>query len=206
MGNIRKVLGKAELPSPDLGWNIEKESFCLPFSVELKEDIHLHWQDIRIEMTVDDFNEFAQAINRAHKMWVGDGKPESLDETKWYGAWPGEEEYDFYEDRHYRENRLGHLCHHYRLFPRTEMDKLYYDSVMQIEIQHYNWFHIHYKNFRWEIGPKAFLSVAKQFTKAAKRYRFMILKDKLKKKYQASRSLLGKTYIGKIKRWAFNRK
>ena len=206
MGNIREVLGKVELPSPDLGWNEEKESFCLPFSVELKEDIHIHWQDIRIEMTIKDFDEFVQSISRAHKLWVEDGKPESLDETKWYGAWPGEEEYDFHEGRNKREDKLGRLRHHYRLFPRTERGNLYYDSYMQIEIQHYNWFHIHYKNFRWEIGPNSFLAVANQFTKAARRYRFIKLKDNLIREYKKVRNLIGKTFIGKAKRWIFNRK
>lgn len=224
MGNIREILARVNLPSPELGWDEKEESFCLPFSVELKENIHIHWQDIRIEMTAADFSEFAQAISRAHNSWIQDGKPETSHHVKFYGAWPGEEEFDFSKDRHLRKDRFGHLRHHYRLFPRTQMGELYYDSILQIEIQHYNWFHIHYKNFRYEIGPKSFLSVADAFTTSARKYRQMamlwsalyILENNVDKSRRlVSHSFIGKikrcifkklanTFIGKIKRWIFN--
>lgn len=207
MGAIREILAKVELPSPELGWNVEEESFCLPFSVELRENVHIHWQDIRIEMTAADFDGFAQAINRAHRLWVDDGKPETLEQPKWYGAWPGEEELDFYRDRHIRKDRFGRLRHHYRLFPRTQADKLYYDSVLQIEIQRYNWLHIHYKNFRWEIGPKSFSTVADAFAVAARRYRRMVLldfaQDTLTKGIRKGGRFLSNAF-GRIKRWLFN--
>lgn len=210
MGDIREVLAKVQLPSPELGWNEEKESFCLPFSIELKENIHIHWQDIRIEMTAADFDEFARAVHRAHKLWVEDGKPETLEQVRFYGAWPGEEELDFYRDRHIREDRFGRLRHHYRLFPRTQSGKLYYDSALQIEIQRYNWFHIHYKNFRWEIGPRSFLAVADAFAGAARRYRRMaplwFAKYALAKGTYRGRRFLSDSFIGRMKRWLFGNK
>lgn len=210
MGAIREILAKVELPPPELGFNPEKESFCLPFSVELREDVHIHWQDIRIEMTAADFDEFAQAISRAHRLWVEDGKPETLEGVKFYGAWPAEEDLDFYRDRHLQQDRLGRLRHHYRLFPRTEGGKLYYDSVLQVEIQRYNWLHIHYKNFRWEVGPRHFLSVADAFATAARRYRRMAplwsAQDTLRETIKGGRSFLSKTFIGRVKRRLFDRK
>jgi hypothetical protein len=210
MGNIREILAKVELPPPELGWNEEEESFCLPFSVELRENIHIHWQDIRIEMDTADFDDFAQAIHRAHSLWVEDGKPETLEQTKWYGAWPGEEELDFKRDRHIRKDRFGRLRHHYRLFPRTEMGELHYDAILQIEIQRYNWFHIHYKNFRWEIGPQSFLTVAGAFAAAARRYRRMeplwsgqcVLEEGIRR----GRRFSSDSFIGKVKRWLFGKK
>lgn len=210
MGNIREILAKVELPSPEFGWNEEKESFCLPFSIELKENIHIHWQDIRIEMSAADFDEFVQAINRAHRLWVEDGKPETLEKTKWYGAWPGEEEQDFFRDLHIRKDRFSRVRHHFRLFPRTEMGKLYHDCVLQIEMQYYNWLHIHYKNFRWEIGLRSFLSVADAFETAARRYRRMspVLRAQYNLAGEACRirRFLSNSFIGKVKRRLFNKK
>ena len=37
------------------GWDPQNDQFNLPFTVELKENFHLHWQDMRIEMMPDDF-------------------------------------------------------------------------------------------------------------------------------------------------------
>ena len=39
MGHIAKITAKVELPNPE-GWDMEKEQFNLPFTVELKENIH----------------------------------------------------------------------------------------------------------------------------------------------------------------------
>ena len=72
MGDIVKITGKAVLPDPE-GWNIPQEQFNLPFTVELKENFHIHWQDLRIEMMPKDFEKFAQAIIKSYQKWTDDG-------------------------------------------------------------------------------------------------------------------------------------
>ena len=161
MGFIEKITGKVNLPEPE-GWNPEKDQFNLPFAVELKEDWHIHWGDIRIEMTSDDFDGFAQAIIKAHGEWVKDGKPETLPEMKRYGEYPGEEGMDHFktEERNQPKTKDGKTRFHFRKFPRTEKGKLFFDSVFQVELQKVRddapngWYHLHYKNFRIEIGKK----------------------------------------------------
>lgn len=139
------------MDEPD-GWNPENEQFNLPFTVELKENFHIHWQDIRIEMMPDDFEKFYQSIHNAYQKWVNDGKPKELETMKRYGWWPGEESYDFYNDRDKKFDKHNQLCHHFKKFPRTERGDLFFDSVFQIELQKAGQYHIHYKNFRLELG------------------------------------------------------
>ncbi len=165
MGNISEILGKAVFPKPN-GWDMEKEQFNLPYTVELKENIHIHWQDIRVEMDALDFDEFAVSIASAHKQWKSDGRKTESENMIRYGFWPGEEDYHFSKDRSKKLNAYGKPCHHYRVFPRTEMGKLYYDNVFQIELQKNGQFHIHYKNFRWELGIKQFCKVLLVMLKA----------------------------------------
>ena len=72
MGDIVKITGKEVLPDPE-GWNVPKEQFNLPFTVELKENFHIHWHDLRIEMMPKDFEKFAKAITKAYQKWEDDG-------------------------------------------------------------------------------------------------------------------------------------
>ena len=103
MGDIEKISGKLELSDPK-GWNPKSEQFNLPFAVELRENFHIHWQDLRLEMLPDDFENFHNAIHDAYLSWIKDGKPSELDDVKRYGYWPGEESYDFHEDRDKQKN------------------------------------------------------------------------------------------------------
>lgn len=153
MGDIVKICGRLEMEEPE-GWNPEKGQFNLPFTIELKENFHIHWQDIRIEMMPDDFEKFYQAITEAYKRWTNDGKPKELKTMKRYGWWPGENDYDFYNDRDKKYTKTNELCHHFKKFPRTERGELFFDSVFQIELQKAGQYHIHYKNFRLELGRK----------------------------------------------------
>ncbi len=158
MGSIKRIVGKVELGEsdhkPEIGkWN-------LPFAIELHENFHIHWQDVRIEMDSDDFEEFALSVKNAYDNWVKDGKPKTISPTKWYGRWLGEENMHFYKDRLVRTNELGKICHHFRAFPRTESGKKYYDNVFQIEEQARGQYHIHYKNFRIELGKEQMKSIA----------------------------------------------
>ena len=164
MGNIKKIIATSKLPAPK-GWDPENDQFNLPFTIELKENFHLHWQDLRIEMMPDDFENFANSIWNAYQRWKQDGKPQELDEMKRYGWWSGEDGYDFYEDRDKEHNLNGEPCHHFRKFPRTESGKLFFDSVFQIELQRTGQYHIHYKNLRIELGPKRLKEMAKAFSK-----------------------------------------
>jgi hypothetical protein len=161
VGFIERVIGKAKLPEPE-GWNPEKDQFNLPFAIELKEDWHIHWADIRIEMTSDDFDGFAQAVIQAYDRWKKDGKPETLPEMKRYGEFPGEEGFDHFkpEERNQAISKNGKTRFHFRKFPRTDSGKLFFDPIFQVELQKARddapngWYHLHYKNFRIEIGEK----------------------------------------------------
>jgi len=170
MGDIRTILARVETPQTD-GWNPCAESYCLPFTVELREDFHIHWQDIRLEIRPEDFEKLVTALNRAYELWCADGKPKTQKKMVRYGWWPGEEQYDFGRDRGARLNRENETCHHFSLFPRTEGGALYFDTVLQIELQARGQYHIHYKNFRWELGSRTFLLLADAFRKAARRHR-----------------------------------
>ena len=161
MGDIIKITGKEVLPDPE-GWNITKEQFNLPFTVELKENFHIHWHDLRIEMMPKDFEKFAKAITKAYQKWEDDGKPQELDNMKRYGFWEGEEDYQFYKDRDKKFTPSGELCHHFQKFPRTEGGNLFFDTVFQVELQKVGQYHIHYKNLRIELGKNRL----KQMTKA----------------------------------------
>ena len=161
MGFIEKITGKVKLPDPE-GWEPEKEQFNLPFAIELKEDWHIHWADIRIEMTSDDFDGFAESVTKAHERWIKDGKPETLHEMKRYGEYPGEEGFDHFkkEERNEAIAKNGKTRFHFRKFPRTEKGNMYFDPVFQVELQKARsdakdgWYHLHYKNFRIEISKK----------------------------------------------------
>jgi len=153
MGDIAKITARVPLPKPE-GWNPENGQFHLPFAIELREDWHIHWGDIRIEMTSEDFEGFAIAMADAYKEWIKDGKPEILNEMKRYGEWPGEEGMDHFkkDDRNNPITPSNKTRFHFKSFPRTESGKLYFDPVCQIELQKAGWFHIHYKNFRLELN------------------------------------------------------
>ena len=153
MGDIEKICDKVTLPDPK-GWDPENDQFNLPFTVELKENFHIHWQDIRLEMMPNDFENFFKSIKNAYEQWVSDGKPMELNSMKRYGCWPGEENYDFRKDRDVMMNIHNHPCHHFQLFPRTESGNLFFDSIFQIELQKAGQYHIHYKNFRLELSRK----------------------------------------------------
>ncbi len=145
MGIIKKVLGKVIFPEP-VGFSPKNDQFHMPFKVELgPEDIHIHWQDIRIEMEADDFETFAVSIRDAYKNWVDGGRKKVSKEVIVLSRWPS---------------------HHRRVFPRTEMEKLYYDNAFQIELQEKGHIHIHYNNFRWELSVKQFYKVLLVMLKA----------------------------------------
>lgn len=185
MGNIVKILDSVDLDEPD-GWDPDDGQFNLPFTVELKEDFHLHWQDVRLEMDADDFDEFAHAVCAAHDRWKTDGEPKTLEETRRYGWWPGEEKYDFLDDRDEKYTEDGELCHHYRSFPRTEHGELYYDDIFQVELQAHGWCHIHYKNLRLELGEQRFRKLALAMFRSYLKLRILryipILREKVTKK------------------------
>ena len=170
MGHIQKILAKTEMKKP-AGWNPDQEDYNLPFTVELKEDFHIHWQDIRIEMAAEDFSAFAGAVSEAHKRWIDDGRPKKLSKMKRYGWWPGEDKDGFFKERYESHNKRGEPCHHVRVFPRTESGKLFFDNVFQIELQEKGQLHIHYKNFRWELGENTFKQIASAVDEATNNLR-----------------------------------
>ena len=159
MGDIEKISVKLELSDPK-GWDPKNEQFNLPFAVELRENFHIHWQDLRLEMLPEDFENFHNAIHDAYLAWNKDGKPTKFENVKRYGFWPGEEDYDFHKDRDRPRNIDDKPCHHFRKFPRTESGKQFFDSVFQIELQKAGQYHIHYKNLRIDLGKKRLESMA----------------------------------------------
>ena len=165
LGDIEKISAKVTLKDPE-GWDPENDQFNLPFTVELKENFHVHWQDMRIEMMPDDFENFAKSIHNAYEKWKSDGKPKELESMKRYGFWPGEEEFDFREQRDEKYNKNNELCHHFKKFPRTESGELFFDPIFQIELQKAGWYHLHYKNFRIEMNKQMLKEMSKTFNKA----------------------------------------
>jgi hypothetical protein len=164
MGSIDKIVGKVDLGEPDHKPTVGK--WNLPFAIELKEDFHIHWQDMRIEMDAEDFEEFFISMKKAYEAWKKDGKPKTLPKCKWYGRWLGEENMHFYKDRLKRTNAKGKTCHHFRYFPRTQSGKRYYDGVFIAEKQRGDGrYHFHYKNFRWELGRWQAKKVAQEMVK-----------------------------------------
>ena len=158
MGNIEKIVSKVSLPDP-AGWDPKNDQMNLPFTVELKENFHIHWQDIRIEMMPEDFENFVLALTKAYESWKKDGRPSELNNMKRYGCWTGEENNDFHKERDKQYNEKNELCHHFRKFPRTESGKLFFDSILQIEKQKPGQYHIHYKNFRLELTEERFKKI-----------------------------------------------
>jgi len=167
MGDIAKVAGTMKLPEPE-GWNPPKGQFNLPFAIELKEDWHIHWADMRIEMTSKDFEGFALAIGKSYEQWKKDGKPETLPEMKRYGVWPGEDGMDHFkgDDRNNPYSPSNELRFHFKKFPRTETGKLFFEPIFQIELQKAGWYHLHYKNFRIEMNKQMLKEMSEIFNKA----------------------------------------
>jgi len=161
------------MPNPD-GWDKDREQFNLPFVIELEEDFHIHWQDMRIEMDGEDFDEFVIALKKAHDRWVVDGKPKTLLKKKKYGWLDGERPEKSYKNQKY--NAYGKLSHHFRTFPRSENGKLIYDNAFQIEEQDGGQYHIHYKNFRFELGKNTIKDIAKIFEKLLKSQHLQLTK------------------------------
>ena len=176
MGDIKKITAKVDLPEPG-GWDPEKDQFNLPFAIELKENWHVHWADIRIEMTSEDFEGFAKSIIAAYENWEKDGKPPVLPEMKRYSEYPDEEGFDHFknDDRNNPRNNSGKPRFHFKKFPRTESGKQYFDPTFQIELQKprpdapNGWYHLHYKNFRIEIGRKQLIEMAEAFQNSLKK-------------------------------------
>jgi len=155
MGNIRKILGKFLLPNR--GWRPKENSYNLPFSIELKENFHIHWQDMRIEMEAKDFGFFYSAMHCAAAAWIDDGMPDRLKRMRRYGWWRGE------KDRHFVRDRNKEPGHNFQIFPRTEKGDLIYDNAIQLERQKNGQYHLHWKNFRFEFGKKTFVALRAMF-------------------------------------------
>ena len=158
MGNISKIFGKFKLPN--LGWRPKKNSYNLPFTIELKENFHIHWQDVRMEMDADTLSCLWVALDDAWNSWDDDDRPENLKDMKRYGWWPDEEGRDFYKDRNKEDG------HNFKTFPRTEGGKQYYDNAIQLEKQKGGQYHLHWKNFRMEFGKKTLLALKEMFDNA----------------------------------------
>ena len=63
-------------------------------------------------------------------------------------------------------NKNDEPCHHFRKFPRTESGELFFDTKFQVELQKASQYHIHYKNFRIELGKNRLKDMAKAMSKA----------------------------------------
>jgi len=161
MGNIKKIVGKTDLGENK--FNTAEQKWCLPFHIELKENIHIHWQNIRMEMDITDFINFVASLYTAYQRWIEIGMPNTSDKAIYLGNWVGEEDYDFNKDRDIKYSKGNKLRHHFRNFPRTEGEKLHYDNACQVELQKGQQYHIHYKNFRIELGEREMKEIAKIF-------------------------------------------
>jgi len=164
MGHISNIPIKIDTGESE--FNLEKERWSLPFSIELsKEAFHIHWQDVRIELDDVSFEKFYLSFKKAYEEWVRLKKPKTSKSVIFLSKWLGEEEFSHYKNRNIKINKSGKLRHHFQKFPRTESGKVYYDNIFQVEKQEGGQYHIHYRNFRWELGKNLFNKITKAFYK-----------------------------------------
>jgi hypothetical protein len=139
MGNIRKVLSaETTTPryiTPDAIW------------VDLCEDVHLHYRNLRLDMSENEWAEFKAAIHN-----LGMGAEQSAEEYRYVEGDP---------------NFLISIQYKHRLKSDTD----YYPNRVVIELQRDNTAHFHYRDLRIHMSEGEFLQIANMFKQALEEYK-----------------------------------
>jgi hypothetical protein len=112
MGLIKRVLRNKEVPTPKLNNRL---------TVELCENVHLHYRNIRLEFKKDEFLTILRLLKR-------------LDEKR-------------IEDYQYGKEKFDYILVENKALP----DEAEFDKRLQIEEQAEGHYHVHYRNLRIEV-------------------------------------------------------
>lgn len=143
MGNTIKVLADKKIKA-------ESDIYPDMHTIERCEDFHLHWRNLRMIFTKDEFNVFCKAIQHAWTKWQRQGKP-NPEPSK---SLP---EYLFVS----KINPLhGRRSTDFKI--EVQGDLPYMPP---------NMIHIHYKSLRLDVSHNEFLELAELFSKAKEEFK-----------------------------------
>jgi len=143
MGNTIKVLVKKKIKA-------ESDIYADIYNIERCEDFHIHWRNLRLIFTKEEFETFCKAILHAWTKWQRQGKPNPE-----------------------KDKSLPDYLYSSKIDPihgRRPND-------FQIEIQGNlpympkNMIHIHYKSLRLDVSHDEFLELAELIGKAKEEFK-----------------------------------
>lgn len=142
MGYTRKILAEKDLH--------EKSVFYSDvFRVDLAESIHIHYRNFRLELSLEEWREFAKGIIAAYARWWYRGKP---------GYQPTDKHFSMYLSKVDPVAGKG--------------EKSVIPNKALVELSQFaDYIHVHYRNTRFEFSVDEFLEFADELTKAAKAIR-----------------------------------
>ena len=149
MGRIKKLLVSKKIRA-------ESDIYKDMHTLEICEDFHLHWRNLRMLFNKEEFDKFCKAVNHAWTKWQRQGKPEpEMDED---------------------DKTLTPPIYLYSgTVPPIHGER---PEDFQIEIQDSPWLpdnpdfiHIHYKSLRLDVSHDEFLELAELFAKAKEEYK-----------------------------------
>ncbi len=146
MGHTKKILGASQIPSIP-------RFYSNKIAIEVAENIHLHYRNYRLEMDHNEFKILAESFIEAFGNWSVTGKPKKA----------------MYE-------KLGdkNIFLAQREIPASP--SLFNDNTnsgsLRVERQQWmDYFHIHYKDFRFEFSGSEFEEFAQVVSNALNEYR-----------------------------------
>jgi len=138
MGEIRKVLVNIELP--------DRELHNSRLFVDLSENVHMHFRELRSVYSVSEFFEFADIISRSSK------------DLRRYLLWHP----DYREQKNFNNEMIA-LGPEQQTTPLRKSPKphksTYFDNRLQIELQGervIDEIHIHYRDYRFVVNLETF--------------------------------------------------
>jgi len=146
MGHILRNLAKKE---------INKSSMHYPrfLSIERCEDFHIHWRNLRIELSQQEFEQFCQGIYLAYFNWNKRGRLPPEPDKDWKSINP---------DYLYIIPDIGYETQKYPTRIVIEEQKVP-DWKKAITP---TWIHLHYKCFRFDLSKEEFLELAEVIEEA----------------------------------------
>jgi len=142
MGNTIKILAEKKLKAVS-------DIYSDMHTIERCEDFHLHWRNLRMIFTKEEFEEFCKAVIFAYNNWQKQGKPEPV---------PGQSlpEYLFAS----KINPVhGERSQDFAVEIQGDLPYMPQDMI-----------HIHYKSLRFDVSHDEFLELAELFSKAKEEF------------------------------------
>ena len=144
MGKVRQLLYQSELkPSADRYGDM--------YSFEACETMHIHWRNLRLEFSEQEWEQYVAAIKDAYAWWERHGKPKPNPSRS----------LPFY----LREHQVGAFNVHAEHNINGRNFRIKDDDLNGPAI------HVHYRSNRMEYSCEEFLAIADGFTEAAKKLR-----------------------------------